>query len=81
MDEYLKGNNMGMNVQSACHRCKEKVFHFRGRENESILPFYRAHRKCMDIHPDNVVTKDDQYQSEDWMDEDSDYSNFSMQGE
>ena len=64
---------MGMNVQSACHKCKEKVFHFRGNESDTIMPFYRKHRSCMDELASNVVTLEDQYQYEDWMDDDSEY--------
>lgn len=61
---------MGMNLRSGCHKCKEKAFHFRGQESETILPFYRAHSDCMKEDSSNVVTLEDQYQWEDWM---SDY--------
>lgn len=58
---------MGLNLVSACHRCKEKVFHFRNKENETMIPFYRKHIKCMKLNPSNVETLDDQHQWRDWM--------------
>ena len=67
---------MGRNVMSACHECEEKVFHYRGRENDTILPFYKAHSRCMVHNPNNVVTLDDQYQEEDWMHDDSNYTEW-----
>jgi len=69
---------MGMNLQSACHKCKEKVFHFRNKEGETIMPFYYRHKKCMSENRTNVVTLDDQYQDEPWMDDRSDYVDFSV---
>jgi hypothetical protein len=65
---------MGMNLMSACHKCKEKVFHYRRKENLTMMPFYKAHAGCMRENKTNVVTLDDQYQYEDWMDDESDYS-------
>jgi hypothetical protein len=64
---------MGMNLQSACHKCKEKVFHYRRKEHKTIIPFYKAHSDCMRENKDNVVTLEDQVQWEDWMDDNSGY--------
>lgn len=64
---------MGMNLRSCCHLCKEKTFHFRRRENETLLPFYQRHDVCMRLNPSNVETKEDQMQEEDWMADDSEY--------
>ena len=61
---------MGMNLQSCCHRCKVRVFHFRGREQETLLPFYNKHYICIKINPENITTREDQIQEEAWM---SDY--------
>ena len=61
---------MGMNLQSCCHRCGVKKFHFRGQEQETILPFYKKHYECMRKYKGNVETLEDQIQEEDWM---SDY--------
>ena len=65
---------MGMNLQSACHKCKQKVFHYRNQEHKTIIRFYRAHENCMREDKNNVVTLEDQYQWADWMDDDSDYT-------
>lgn len=69
---------MGMNLQSCCHKCKEKIFHYRGRENETMLPFYRKHYSCMQESPDNIETKEDQIQEEDWMHDDGGYIESSL---
>jgi len=58
---------MGMNLISCCHRCKERIFHFRNKENKTLLPFYTKHYACMKINPDNIETKEDQIQEEEWM--------------
>lgn len=58
---------MGLNLISCCHLCKVKQFHFRKRENETLLPFYKNHYICMRANPNNVETKEDQIQEEDWM--------------
>jgi hypothetical protein len=53
---------MGMNLQSCCHKCKVRVFHFRGKEQETILPFYSEHEPCMRLNKRNVETLEDQIQ-------------------
>ena len=58
---------MGMNLQSCCHRCKVKRFHYRGRENETLLPFYAKHHDCMRLNPGNLETLEDQLQEANWM--------------
>ena len=58
---------MGMNLQSCCHICKKKVFHFRGREQETILAFYKAHYWCMRKDKKAVETLEDQVQEAAWM--------------
>lgn len=58
---------MGLNLISGCHRHKVKRFHFRAQESETIMPFYTRHERCMNANPNNVETKDDQYQAEPWM--------------
>lgn len=58
---------MGMNLQSCCHKCREKIFHYRGKENETILPFYYKHRNCLREDKNNLETKEDQIQEEWWM--------------
>lgn len=47
---------MGYNLQSACHKCKEQIFHFRGEENKTILPFYIKHANCAKSIKENVFT-------------------------
>lgn len=58
---------MGLNLMSACHLHKTKVFHFRKKESDTMMPFYYKHADCMEKNPDNVETLDDQYQEQDWM--------------
>ena len=58
---------MGMNIRTCCHKCKTQIFHFRGDENKTILPFYQKHYSCMIEDPNNIETKEDQIQEEDWM--------------
>lgn len=58
---------MGLNVISCCHKCKVQMFHHRGRENETILPFYSKHYTCIRENPNNVETKEDQLQEQSWM--------------
>ena len=33
-EQIKRSREMGMNLQSGCHKCKERVFHFRGKESE-----------------------------------------------
>ncbi|MCP4393116.1 MAG: hypothetical protein GY804_02450 [Alphaproteobacteria bacterium] len=47
---------MGYNLISCCHKCKEQIFHFRGKENDGILPFYKKHRHCAKERILNVQT-------------------------
>ena len=70
---YINDKTMGMNLQSCCHRCKVKRFHFRGKENETLLPFYWTHYECMRQNPGNVETLEDQIQEADWMGEPDGY--------
>lgn len=58
---------MGMNLRSCCHRCKVQIFHFRGEEQKTILPFYDMHKECMKINYKNVETMEDQLQETWWM--------------
>jgi hypothetical protein len=60
---------MGMNLQTCCHKCRERVFHFRGEENKTILPFYKKHEKCIRENPSNVETLEETYQWVEWMEE------------
>lgn len=64
---------MGMNLQSCCHKCRVKRFHYRGKENETMLPFYDRHHTCMRENPSNVETLDDQIQEAGWMCEQNGY--------
>ena len=68
---------MGMNLHTACHRCKVKVFHLRRKENETIFPFYRKHASCMGIDAKNVETLADEFQDAEWMDEYEEEENLS----
>lgn len=63
----VKRINMGMNLISCCHRCKERCFHFRGEEQKTIMPFYKRHVKCMKVDRSSVETFEDQHQERDWM--------------
>lgn len=58
---------MGMNFQSCCHKCKRKVFHFRDKENETLIPFYSKHYPCLKENPSNLETLEDQAQEKEWM--------------
>lgn len=60
---------MGMNFQSACHKHKVKKFHFRRKENETLMPFYQEHYDCMVENRSNLETKEDQIQEDRWMSE------------
>lgn len=58
---------MGYNLISACHKCKEQVGHLRGKENETILPFYKRHKDCARVDIANVQTVMDNNGNEpDW---------------
>lgn len=59
---------MGMNLVSACHKCKVKQTHLRRKESLTMLPFYKKHYECMREDPVNVETKEDQIQQAYWMD-------------
>lgn len=62
---------MGINLMSACHKHKVKVFHYRNEEDKTLMPFYYKHRDCFDNGNEsdkfNVETKEDQRQEEEWM--------------
>lgn len=69
---------MGMNLISACHCCKEKIFHLRRKESETMIPFYKRHEGCLRADSGNIVTLDDQYQYAGWMDDSSDYTTVDL---
>lgn len=54
---------MGINLMTACHKHKVKVFHFRNEEDKTMMPFYYKHRDCLP----NIETLEDQAQEKDWM--------------
>ena len=58
---------MGMNLRSCCHSCEVQVFHYRGEENKTLLPFYRKHYDCMLKDKSNIETLEDQIQEAEWM--------------
>lgn len=59
---------MGLNLYSACHKHKVKVFHFRSEEDKTMMPFYYKHRDCLEANPMiSVETLEDQAQERDWM--------------
>lgn len=60
---------MGINVQSCCHLCRVRVFHYRSDESLTMMPFYYKHRKCLAADPTNIETKEDQNQEQAWMSE------------
>lgn len=47
---------MSHNLISGCHKCKVQIFHFRGEENKTILPFYKKHQDCAKLNIGNVET-------------------------
>ncbi len=47
---------MGHNLYTACHKCREVIFNFRGEEEKTILPFYIKHIKCAEENIDNIQT-------------------------
>ena len=58
---------MGYNLLTACHKCKTKIFHYRGEENVAILPFYVKHAKCAKENLNNVQTvMDNNGSDQDW---------------
>jgi len=59
---------MGYNLISGCHKCKVKVFHFRGEENVKILDFYIKHKECAKEDLKNVQTIMDNC-DEDWIED------------
>lgn len=58
---------MGINLQSCCHKCQVRVFHYRSEECLTMMPFYYKHRPCLTIDSANLETKEDQNQEEEWM--------------
>lgn len=71
---------MGHNLYSACHRCKTKIFHFRGEENKTILLFYKKHSDCAKKNIDNVQTvMDNNSTDQEWMYEKGEYIDDELQ--
>jgi len=69
---------MGNNLYSVCHKCKEKIMHWRGEEHLTILPFYHEHKKCLmeDINNVQTVMDNVEYQRSQepfWMSSDGGY--------
>jgi hypothetical protein len=59
---------MGVNLLTACHKHKVKIFHFRNEEDRTMMPFYYKHRDCLKEDPTkSVETLEDQEQERDWM--------------
>lgn len=59
---------MGINLLTACHKHKVKVFHYRSEEDKTMMPFYYKHRDCLNKNPKtSVETLEDQAQEQDWM--------------
>jgi len=59
---------MGHNLISCCHKCKVQVYHFRGKENIAILPFYKKHKNCAKEDINNVQTvMDNNSTDQEWM--------------
>lgn len=59
---------MGINLISACHKHKVKVFHYRQEEDKTMMPFYYKHRDCLKKDPKvSVETLEDQEQEQEWM--------------
>ncbi len=68
--------NMGINLITACHKHKVKVFHYRNEEDKTMMPFYYKHRDCLRKDPTvSVETLEDQTQEQDWMAE-PDYGGY-----
>ena len=68
---------MGHNLYSACHKCKVKVFHYRRKENELILDFYKKHADCAKENLDYVQTVMDNNGTDlDWQSEPPEGYNF-----
>lgn len=68
---------MGYNLITGCHKCKTKVFHYRGDESYSMFAFYMKHLACMEESPANVETGLDENFQKEWMleQEDGGYQN------
>ncbi len=58
---------MGVNIISGCHKCKVKVFHWRGEENVNMIPFYYKHKLCAQEDINNVQSvMDNNGTDQDW---------------
>lgn len=67
---------MGVNLMTACHKHKVKVFHYRNLEDRTMMPFYYKHRDCLEKDPKaSLETLEDQAQEQDWM-ADFDYGGY-----
>lgn len=60
---------MGLNLVIGCHRCRQRVWMFRGKEIPPITDFYRAHWQ----HSEQIELTDDQ-SLRDWQHEYEDVS-------
>lgn len=45
---------MGLNFYICCHKCKERIFMFRGRESTPMHDFYQKHYNCHRASPRNL---------------------------
>ena len=58
---------MGLNFYIGCHRCRKRLFLFRGEESTPMHLFVRKHNDCIKMNSNSVVVMPDGYGEQDWM--------------
>ena len=69
---------MGMNFYACCHKCKMRLFLYRGKESKPMRAFWRDHEKCIRQNKDACEVRGDGYGEQDWM---SSYEEISKEPE
>jgi hypothetical protein len=62
------GIKMGLNFYCGCHKCKKRVFLYRGKEAKPLHAFFLKHQRCIHSDPNNFVVMGD-YEEQNWMNE------------
>jgi len=58
---------MGLNFHACCHRCKSRLYFYRGEESIPMHEFWRKHRHCIKIDKNACEIRGDGYGEQDWM--------------
>lgn len=67
---------MGQNLHTACHKCRERIAHYRGKEAETLPNFYVKHIDCILENPDAVDNSLDSNHNQKWWVESEEYTDL-----